>query len=153
MVSLMALLSYPQPMRFNYCLGPPPIRSTYQSIPPPWHSHYAIIHFFLEIPLLKIGTFFFHSKRSNLNKGYPQNCIFEKDHHLHKIIHLHKNQPPTGLKKKKKKKKKTAPPPPQNIVPCLQSPPPPPPPGIFFHLEHPSAVVFWCARIHVVQFI
>ena len=28
-VSLMALVSYSKPMKFNYCLGPPPLRSTY----------------------------------------------------------------------------------------------------------------------------
>ena len=61
MVSLMALLSYPQPMRFNYCLGPPPIRSTYLSTPPPWHSHYAITHFSGE-PSSKNRNFFFIPK-------------------------------------------------------------------------------------------
>ena len=70
------------------------------------------------------------SKRSHLNNRYPQNCIFEKDHHLQKIIHFHKSQPPTGLKKKKKK---TAPSPPTKIK-CFafKAPPPTTQPPYFF---------------------
>ena len=77
MVSLMALLSYSQPMRFNYCLGPSSIRSTYQSTPPPWHSHYAATHFFSGEPSSNNRNFFF-IPRSHLNKGYPQSCIFRR---------------------------------------------------------------------------
>ena len=92
--------------------------------------------FFLESPLLKIGTFF-HSKRSHLNKGYPKNCIFEKDHHLHKLIHFHKNQAPTGLKEKTTKNKQ-----PRNLLQkysVLPSNPLPTPPP---HLPIPLAYFF-----------
>ena len=100
--------------------------------------------FFLESPLLKIGTFF-HSKRSHLNKGYPKNCIFEKDHHLHKLIHFHKNQAPTGLKEKTTKNKQ-----PRNLLqkysvlppnPLPTPPPPAHPPGIFFHIWNISQLL------------
>ena len=66
-----------------------------------------------------------HSKRSQLNNRYPQNCIFEKVHHLQKIIHFHKSQPPTGLEKK------TAPSPPQKHSALRSTPPPSPNPHMF----------------------
>ena len=99
-----------------------------------------------------VSSSFFHSKRSHLNKGYPQNCIFEKDHHLQKIIHFHKSQPPTGLKQQQQQQKQQPRHPPQKYSALpLKAPPLCPPPHIF-HLEQLSVVVFWCARIHV-QFI
>ena len=75
MVSLMALLSYPQPMRFTYCLGPPPIRSAYQSTPPPWHSHNS---FFSGEPSSKNRniSFFFSLQKIPFEQRIPTELHF-----------------------------------------------------------------------------
>ena len=119
----------------NFSREAPSTRSTYQSTPPPWHSHNS---FFLESPLLKIGTFF-HSDRSHLNKLHSwegptpaENYTFSQKPSAFWIGEKKQPRPPT-------------PPPHKNIVLCLQSPPPP---HIFF-IWNNSCCVLVCKNICV----
>ena len=110
----------------NFSGEPPPTRSTYQSTPPPLHSHNS---FFLESPLLKIGTFFSFQQIPFEQTAFLRRTITCKNTLSQKPTTAHwiekKNSPATPHK--------------NIVVLCLQSPP--------FHLEQLSAVVFWCARM------